>query len=178
MLRFHQHEFVIKVKELYPQYFTKQTVLEFGSHDIHGTVRPHFTDCAYIGVDVASGNCVDVVSIAHEYNLPDETFNVVLSIEMFEHDPHWEKSFQNMIRLCKKGGLILFSCATTGRAKHGTLYCDPHSSPNTVDLGWEYYRNLTEKDFRDVLNFDDYFDIYEFTNNRYAFDLNFYGIKK
>jgi len=178
MLRYHQHEFVIEIKEKYPLFFKKQTVLEFGSHDIHGTVRPYFTDCAYIGVDVANGKGVDVISIAHEYNLPDETFNVVLSLEMFEHDPYWDKSFKNMIRLCKKGGLVLFSCATTGRAKHGTLYCDPHASPNTVDLGWEHYKNLTEKDFIEIINFDELFSTYDFSINRHSFDLNFYGIKK
>lgn len=175
---YYRHEFVINIKQCFPDFFSKKTVLEFGSHNIHGTMRVHFVDCAYIGVDVATGDCVDVISIAHEYNLPDETFDTVFSIEMFEHDPHWEKSFANMIRLCKKNSLIFFTCATTGRAKHGTLYCDPHASPNTVDLGWEHYKNLTEEDFRNKFNFDELFSTYDFSINRHSFDLNFYGIKK
>lgn len=172
-----QHDFINLVKTTYPDYFKDRCVLEFGSHNINGSVRPFFENCSYIGVDAGSGNDVDVVCIAHEYNLPDQTFDTVLSCEMFEHDPYWEKSFTNMIRLCKEDGLILFSCATTGRKKHGTLYCEPHSSPNTVDLGWEYYKNLTEKDFRDVFNFDQIFKTYSFSVNKFSFDLYFFGIK-
>ncbi|NBU98341.1 MAG: methyltransferase domain-containing protein [Spirochaetia bacterium] len=173
-----QHDFVSLVKQQHFNFFTNKTVLEFGSHNINGSVRNFFQDCAYIGVDAGQGRDVDIVCIAHEYDMPEGTFDVVLSCEMFEHDPYWVKSFSNMLRLCKSQGLIFFSCATTGRAKHGTLYCDPHSSPNTVDLGWEHYQNLTEKDFRDNFNFDEVFDQYQFSVNRFCFDLYFWGIKK
>lgn len=173
-----QHEFIDLVKSHYPDSFKNKTVLEFGSHNINGSVRRHFQDCAYIGVDAGPGRDVDIISIAHEYDLPDQTFDTVISCEMFEHDPHWEKSFNNMVRLCKTNGLVLFSCATTGRAKHGTLYCEPHSSPNTVDLGWEYYRNLTEKDFREQFDFDNLFETYQFSVNKFVYDLYFFGVKK
>ncbi|NDG29192.1 methyltransferase domain-containing protein [bacterium] len=173
-----QLEFLYDVKTLFPESFKNKLVVEFGSHNINGTIRPLFEDCAYIGVDAGKGRDVDVVCLAHEYNLPDQTFDTVVSCEMFEHDKYWEKSFDNMLRLCKSNGLLLFSCATTGRKQHGTLYCNPHDCPNTVDLGWEYYRNLTEQDFREKYNFDSLFSEYKFSVNRYVFDLYFWGIKK
>lgn len=178
MSHLQQHEFIISVKQKYPEYFENKIVLEVGSHNINGSIRPHFNNCAYIGLDAGPGKDVDVISLAHEYNLPDKTFDTIVSCEMFEHDQYWEKSFANIIRLCKNQGLIMFSCATTGRKIHGTLYNEPHSSPNTVDLGWEYYRNLTEQDFKNEFNFDNLFDEYEFKVNRYVFDLYFWGIKK
>ena len=114
----------------------------------------------------------------YEYNLPDDTFDVVASCEMFEHDQYWAKSFKNMIRLCRKQGLIFFTCATTGRKVHGTLYNNPHDSPNTVDLGWDYYKNLTEEDFRKEFDFDNLFEKFEFTIDNSNYDLYFYAIKR
>jgi len=83
-----------------------------------------------------------------------------------------------MIRLCKKQGLILFTCATEGRREHGTSRTDIGSSPLTVSKGWEYYKNLTEQDFKlSDVSFDDIFEIYDFFVENYVKDLYFYGIK-
>jgi SAM-dependent methyltransferase len=173
-----QFEYVHGVKQLFPNYFLNKNILEFGSHNINGSVRIFFENCSYIGLDAGPGKDVDVICIAHEYDLPDKTFDTVLSCEMFEHDPYWIKSFSNMIRLCVSEGLVLFTCATTGRAKHGTLYNNPNDSPNTVDLGWDYYKNLTEKDFREHFDFDMLFKEYHFSIDKTNFDLHFWGIKK
>ena len=178
MCHYQQCNFIASLKNLYSEYFFNKNVLEFGSHNINGTIRNYFTDCVYIGVDVGPGRDVDVVSLAHEYNLPDDTFDVVASCEMFEHDQYWAKSFKNMIRLCRKQGLIFFTCATTGRKVHGTLYNNPHDSPNTVDLGWDYYKNLTEEDFRKEFDFDNLFEKFEFTIDNSNYDLYFYAIKR
>lgn len=180
MSRLQQIEFIQAVKEQFPNNFSNCSVLEFGSHDFYseGSTRSFFNNCIYIGIDAGPGFGVDISCIAHEYNAPDNSFDTVVSREMFEHDPYWEKSFANMIRLCKSKGLVFFTCATFGRAKHGTLYCDPHGSTNSVDLGWEYYKNLTEKDFRGIFNFDDLFESYQFTSNRFAYELLFWGVKK
>jgi len=180
MSRSQQIKFIQNVKDSFPDFFTNKTILEFGSHDFFevAPTRSFFHQCAYIGVDVGPGEGVDIQCIAHEYNMPDGTFDTVISREMFEHDPHWDKSFLNMVRLCKPKGLIFFTCATTGRVKHGTLYSDPHGSTNTVDLGWEHYKNLTEKDFRSILEFDQVFDSHQFLTDRFSYELFFWGIKK
>lgn len=125
-------------------------MLEIGSLDINGTIRSAFDHCDYTGIDVAAGKGVDVVCEGQSYDAPDGSFDTVISCECLEHNRHWKGTFQNMIRLCKPDGLIVMSCATLGRSEHGTARSDPDASPLTVDKGWNYYRNLTPRDFIDA----------------------------
>jgi Na+-transporting NADH:ubiquinone oxidoreductase subunit NqrD len=83
-----------------------------------------------------------------------------------------------MLSLCKTEGLVIFSCATTGRKEHGTTKSEPQSSPLTVNLGWDYYRNLTETDFREIFDFGNLFSEHTFIENAESHDLYFYGLKK
>lgn len=176
MSHWEQRDFVQKIKDKLPNYFTNQKVLEVGSLDINGTVRDFFSDCNYTGLDVSVGKSVDVVCEGQNYNAPDSTYDVVCSAECFEHNPYWFETFENMIRLCKNGGLVFFTCATDGRAEHGTSRTTPLDSPLTVDMGWDYYRNLNESDFRNQMNFDSYFKEYGFEVNDKSHDLYFWGI--
>ena len=82
-----------------------------------------------------------------------------------------------MIRMTKPGGLIVMTCATTGRAEHGTRKSEPNSSPLTVGIGWDYYKNLTEEDFREEFNFSDIFSSHSFSVNKSSNDLYFFGVK-
>lgn len=173
-----QLNFVSKIKKYYPTFFVNKKILEVGSLNINGTIRIFFDDCDYLGLDILPGKDVDIVSLGHEYKCEDETFDVVISCECFEHNPYWEKTFANMIRMCKKDGLILFTCATTGRKEHGTIANDPNSSPLTVAKNWNYYKNLTENDFKKNFNFNEIFKDYDFITNDVVFDLYFYGFKK
>lgn len=172
-----QIDFITNVKSLYSSYFNNRCVVEIGSLDINGSVRPFFSNCVYIGIDVGSGPGVDIVSLGHEYKMSN-SFDVAISCECFEHDPHWQDTFTNMIDLCKTGGLIIFSCATTGRKVHGTPTEEPQSSPLSVGLGWDYYKNLTKEDFENRFELDNTFSSFTFSENKDACDLYFYGIKK
>lgn len=171
-----QHDYVAKVKQKYSQFFSNVSVIEIGSYNINGSVREFFSNCFYIGLDVAPGPCVDVVCLGHEYAVPDNMFDVVISTECFEHDPYWQKTFANMIRICKSGGLILFTCATTGRAEHGTLRHRPGESL-TVNLNWDYYQNITVSDFAQF-DMQQLFFKHQFEVNDDHHDLYFYGIKR
>ena len=173
-----QRVFIEKLKQKFPNFFSQKKVLEVGSLDINGTVRDFFSDCQYVGLDVSFGQGVDVVCEGQNYNAPDQTYDVVCSAECFEHNPHWLETFQNMIRLCKDGGLVLFTCATDGRPEHGTTRTTPADSPLTVGIGWDYYRNLNEKDFTDQIEFDSYFSEYGFEVETNHHDLFFWGIVK
>ena len=172
-----QIEFVTRVREQYPDMFKSKLVLEVGSLDINGSVREFFNNGVYIGLDVEHGPGVDVVSLGQDYDMPDGSFDVVISCECFEHNPAWIATFANMIRLCKSGGLIIMSCATTGRQPHGTSAHEPWSSPLTVKLGWDYYQNLTEQDFRSEFDIEKYFVSYDFSVNDGSHDLYFCGRK-
>lgn len=178
MSHIEQKNFFQKLKDKFPHYFENKKVLEIGSLNINGTIRDCFETSTYIGVDVGFGNGVDVVCGGESYNAPDNSFDVVCSAECFEHNPHWLETFQNMIRMCKDGGLVIFTCATDGRPEHGTTKTTPQDSPLTVDIGWDYYRNLNESDFTNELDFSFYFEEYGFEVNEQAFDLYFWGIVK
>ena len=159
-----QQDFISYTKNKFPNYFINSKVLEVGSLDINGSMRSFFSECDYLGIDVGEGQGVDLVVQGQEYNAPDESYDVCASGECFEHNPYWAETFSNMVRMCKSGGLVLFTCATTGRKEHGTSRTDSGSSPLTVGIGWEYYKNLTEQDFLESFeeSFDEIFSEYEF----------------
>jgi len=168
-----QQNFCNRVKSLFPHLFALTNVVDFGSLDINGSNKGLFSDAVYVGVDRGPGKNVDVVSLAHEY-FPPFPPDVVISTEMLEHDQYWEKSLQRMLQVLKPGGLLVITCATTGRPEHGTRRSDIGSSPYTGD----YYQNLTEADFRKALAVDEEFSSYEFSVDHTSCDLYFWGVKK
>jgi SAM-dependent methyltransferase len=167
-----QLDFVKSVRDMFPYSFKEASVLEVGSLNINGSVRQFFINCDYVGVDLAEGNGVDIVGHVHTLPLADNSFDTVISCECFEHDKHWQETFQKMWNVVK--GLVIFSCATTGRPEHGTTATNPADSPFTND----YYKNLTEKDFREAFYLNDMFSKYEFSVNERPEDLYFWGLKK
>lgn len=166
-----QFDFVESVRSKFPDNFYKAKVLEIGSLNINGTIRDLFVDCDYLGVDVGEGKDVDLVCLGQDLDHPDQTYDTTISCECFEHNPDWEETFLNMHRMTKIGGLVIFSCATTGRPEHGTSRCSPADAPL---ISWDYYRNLTEQDF----NVDGMFSEHQFSTNTGTHDLYFYGVKK
>lgn len=142
-----QNEFIGRIRDIFPGHFRSSRVLEIGSLDINGTIRGLFTDCDYTGIDVGPGPGVDIVCEGQSYDAPAESFDVVISCETMEHNPYWAETFANMVRLASPAGLILMTCATVGRKEHGTTRTTPADSPLTVAKGWDYYRNLTARDF-------------------------------
>lgn len=172
MAHVEQREFFTGLRELHPGYFTGANVLEIGSLNINGTVRDFFTDCNYVGVDVASGNGVDVVAFAENLKYPDRAFHTVISAECFEHNPEWRATLINMARM--SSGLVVFTCATTGRAEHGTRRSSPDCSPFTLE--WDYYQNLTAEDITYSIDLGALFSHHTFSTNETSHDLYFTGI--
>jgi len=165
-----QLDFIKSVKDQLPEYFKGTKVLEVGSLNINGSVRQFFEPDQYIGCDLGEGAGVDIVCRGHELPYPNESFDVVISCECFEHDRHWDKTFQKMVDLVRKGGLVIFSCATIERPEHGTTRTSPADAPFTND----YYRNLREEDFN---QFKSSFDSYKFSQCLRPRDLYFWGLK-
>jgi SAM-dependent methyltransferase len=172
-----QQQFITEVKRRFPDFFTGKTVLEVGSLDINGSVRSFFQQGSYTGIDVGPGKGVDFVCAGQDYEAPDASFDVVISCECMEHNPYWAATWSNMIRMCKPGGIIIMTCATTGRPEHGTTRTRPKDSPLTVAKGWDYYKNLTEEDFRAVVHPGSVFSTFEFSVESRAHDLYFWGIR-
>jgi hypothetical protein len=70
---------------------------------------------------------------------------------------------------------VLFTCASKGRPEHGTTRSQPRLSPGTQSIQLDYYMNLEEVDFKEILDFDLTFQKYLFYYNSVAFDLYFVG---
>lgn len=169
-----QAVFFKTVKKEFPEHFVWKNVLEVGSLDINGSVRPLFEKCNYVGVDLELGPGVDLAVQGQDVGFPSDSFDTTISAECFEHNPHWSDTFMNMKRMTKPGGLITFTCAGKDRPEHGTARSDAGSSPLTTAAGWDYYRNLEESDFAPSHLHD---LKYQFFYNPQAQDLYFLGFK-
>lgn len=171
-----QMNYVNFIKTNAPEFFTNCKVLEIGSYNVNGSVRCFFNNCNYTGLDVCSGKDVDIVCSGHEYK-SNEKFDTIISCEAFEHNMYWVETFNNMIELCKSGGLIILTCATTGRKEHGTKRTNTQIESLSTDVFGDYYKNLTEIDFRNNIDMSK-FRICKFFVNNVDNDLYFYGFVK
>lgn len=114
--------------------FTKKHIVEIGSFDVNGSIRPLFDGCAsYTGVDTREGPGVDVVAKGENYT-PDKLVDVVVTTETLEHHPHPKKVIDQARAILKAGGLLIITAAGPERAPHGV---------NGGGVADEHYGNLT-----------------------------------
>lgn len=155
--------------------------IEIGSHNVNEFgvgLRTLFPAAdRYVGVDLIDGPGVDLVAAGQEVDFPDASFDVALSCECFEHNPEWRATFRNMYRMTKPGGVVIVTVATGARLEHGTTRTDPKSSPGTSAIGWDYYQNLDEADFRSNFALDEMFSEYRFYRSWSSQDLYFWGVR-
>lgn len=114
--------------------------LELGSLNINGTVRHVFShNQPYIGIDLHKGKDVDMIANAHNLPFRDNTFSIVVSTEMLEHDTMPVASLEEAFRVLVKKGLLICTAATDQRPEH-----------NVYLTG--YYKNIAEDTVREVLS--------------------------
>lgn len=94
-----------------------RTTLEVGSLDVNGSVRSMFTG-PYTGIDMRPGPGVDVVGTADALPFPDQSFDVVVSTEMLEHDPSPWRSLAEMKRVLRADGHLLITTRGNGFGEH------------------------------------------------------------
>ena len=159
----HQEQmwFISNCRSFFPEYFVQKKVLEIGSLDINGSIRPFFSKCEFVGVDIGPGKGVDVVCKGEDLGGNAFEFDVVVSTEVFEHTSNWDIILLNMIRKVKREGLLIFSCAGFGRDQHGTKLFTPGAAPH-VSGGDDYYRNLSVQDFEERISLKSWFSSYLF----------------
>jgi SAM-dependent methyltransferase len=100
-----------------------QRVLEVGSRDVNGSLRPlveHLKPSEYIGTDLRGGPNVDLVCCAEDLLsvFAEEDFGVVISTEVIEHVKDWRKFVSVLKRICKPGGIILLTTRSFGFPYH------------------------------------------------------------
>ncbi len=164
--------FVKSVSNKFPDFFEHKKVLEVGSQNINGSVRKHFFNCDYLGIDLGKAPGVDVVASIIDYNTPN-IFDVVISSEMLEHCKEWDEALLQMYKNTKPGGLFILTCAGPMRQEHGTHNHTPQDSKFTL----EHYRNISMEDFWSVLPLE-FFRESSLQLARGDADLYFWGIKK
>lgn len=165
-----QQEFFRNIRARFPDEFKGVKVIDCGSLDVNGSLRSLFDSVEYIGVDIAAGRGVDIVSKIHELSFK-EVFDVVVSGEMLEHDEYWRDSLRKMYDMCKSGGLIIISAAGEGRPEHGTTRTGAHWGTSH-----DYYKNILESDIEEVFKKEE-FSLYEISHERQHCDIFFVGRK-
>jgi methyltransferase family protein len=120
-------------------YQPRGPVVEIGSLDINGSVRPLFWPRPYLGVDRVAGPGVDVVADGGTYQ-PEAMPHTVVCCEVLEHLEAAAALVAQAGRVLAPGGLYLMTCAGTGRA--------PHSAVDGGALrAGEWYRNVSGAEF-------------------------------
>lgn len=174
-----QKHFVAQCRRFLAPWFIGRQVLEIGSLDINGSVREFFSGCQYLGIDIGPGRGVDLVVGGDRFRGPDAGYDTIVSCECLEHDPHWQDTFRNALRMLRPDGIMIVTCAHLGRRQHGTSKTTPRDSPHTAhaDLP-DYYRNLGETDFRALGDLDRWFCWHRFFIDYAVRDIYFLGLGK
>jgi SAM-dependent methyltransferase len=115
---------------------TNLDILEIGSLDINGSVRPIFEpfQTNYFGIDMQKGPGVDLVADAAHF-VNEEDYDVVVCAEVFEHTPDWKKIIANSYTNLRSGGLFIATMAGEGRPPHSAIDENPIRD-------WEHYSNI------------------------------------
>ena len=152
----------------HPELFSVPRILECGSLNVNGSIQPLFKYEEYVGVDWIPGKGVSRVCLVHEYrDKPDGYFDLVISTEMLEHDPYWQKSLRRMTELLKEKGNLILTWASGDREPH-EIECSPQKG---------YYRNLGIDEILPCI--EEKFEKFEFFNARSGIDTYLLGrVKK
>jgi len=112
-------------------------VLEFGSRDLNGSVRPLFGKVAeYVGVDYQAGLGVDIVDDAATF-YDNNWYDVVVCTEVLEHYPNPALIVANAKRHLNPDGLFIATMAAPGREPHSAIVEGP-PQPG------EWYANISK----------------------------------
>ena len=96
-------------------------VLEIGSRDVNGSVRGLFPNSTYYGIDIVEGPGVDEVADAKDYKPTAQFYDLVLCLEVFEHDAHWNLIMSTIWRAVSENGMAIITCATYPRPSHSAV---------------------------------------------------------
>lgn len=91
-------------------HWSGRSVIEIGSANVSGSIRPFFRGSVYTGVDLAPGPDVELVASGDEVLLPDGSVDLAISCECFEHNPKWRATFLMMHPMTKPGGVVAMTC--------------------------------------------------------------------
>lgn len=146
-----------------------QTILEIGSYNFNGSIKPLFIKkfefCTYAGIDIRPGPGVDYVKDAGDKNLRWNFIpNIIVCCEVLEHAEHAKQIIHNIQLL--KPTLTFITCASEKRKPHGVNGAEP---PDTN----EWYQGIKKEELQEWMRD---FNITFIEENKQAGDLYALGI--
>jgi hypothetical protein len=96
-------------------------VLEVGSYDVNGSVRPivmALEPASYVGVDQSAGPGVDVVCEAADLTERFAPRDLVISTEMLEHVVDWQSTIVQLVNVVARAGLLVLTTRSPGFPYH------------------------------------------------------------
>lgn len=100
---------------------TGRTVLEVGSYDVNGSVRPIVMahhPASYLGIDIEPGPGVDEVCELADAARRFGQFDLVICTEVLEHVADWRGSALTLSSLVAPGGALLITTRGPGFPYH------------------------------------------------------------
>lgn len=98
-------------------------VMEVGSYDVNGSVRPGveaLVPLSYVGIDMRSGPGVDMVADAADLpSLFPAGPDVVIAASTLEHAPDWKAALSGIVTVLAPGGVLLVTVPSPGYPYHG-----------------------------------------------------------
>ena len=97
-------------------------VLDVGSMDVNGTVRPNFLAAGeYVGIDMRPGKDVDRVMCAEDLpgHFKPGYFDIVVCSNALEHMEHWKEALMGMWLVLKDHGNLCVVTPTKEKGRHG-----------------------------------------------------------
>lgn len=131
---------------------TYPKILEIGSLNINGSMREYnfinsnipwrqmIGNQEYIGIDLVYGPDVDYKMDAHDLLFKEGGFDLVICLDMLEHDSDIKKTLTEAYRVLKPGGLLLVTTVDENMGEH---MCD-----HPVELP---YNHITESQLKTYL---------------------------
>lgn len=99
-------------------------IVEIGSQNVNGSLRDHFPNTTYIGVDFVEGNGVDVI-LTDPYKLPfdNDSVDMVLCSSVFEHSEMFWVLYLEILRILKPYGLFYLNAPSNGDVHRWPVDC-------------------------------------------------------
>lgn len=117
------------------------SVLEVGSYNVNGTVRPCFTG-PYVGVDLRDGPGVDRVVLPGILPFDKYQFDVVVCTEVLEHDDRPWQTMHAMAYVLKVGGIMIVTARGYDKSGCFPIHDYPQDlwrfSPGSIDRLMRY----------------------------------------
>ncbi len=122
------HDTALRTGEAFLKCYGREgcKILDVGSMDVNGTLRPFAPEKSYyLGVDLSPGPGVDMVLVdsLSWKDIATDTFDLVVSTSCLEHDPMFWLTFAEMCRVATYDGFVYVSVPSNGPVHRHPVDC-------------------------------------------------------